>query len=109
MLAEANAAVPRLRAAEVRDTIGRGNALIVDVRDTPELAASGKLTGAVHPSAARWNFADPETPYYNPAFAKEKTVILSWGSGGRAFAGKTPCAAGQPQAREKDNRKGVSK
>ena len=41
MLAEANAAVPRLNPAEVRDMIGKGNVLIVDVRDAPELAAGG--------------------------------------------------------------------
>jgi rhodanese-related sulfurtransferase len=43
MLAEANAAVPRLNPAEVREMIGRGNVLIVDVRDAPELASGGKL------------------------------------------------------------------
>jgi len=50
MLAEANAAVPRLNPAEVRDMIGKGNVLIVDVRDAPELAAGGKLKGAVNAS-----------------------------------------------------------
>ena len=34
--------------------------------------------------------ADPDSPYYNPAFRKEKTVILYCGSGGRAaLGGKT--------------------
>ena len=41
MLAEANAAVPRLNPAEVRDMIRKGNALIVNVRDMPELTAGG--------------------------------------------------------------------
>ena len=37
MLTEANAAVPRLNPAQVRDMIGKENVLIVDVRDAPEL------------------------------------------------------------------------
>jgi predicted sulfurtransferase len=48
MLAEANALVPRLNPAEVRDMIGKRDVLVVDVRDAPELAAGGKLKGAVH-------------------------------------------------------------
>ena len=90
MLAEANAAVPRLNPAEVRDMIGKGNALIVDVRDAPELAAGGKLKGAVHASRGMLEFrADPESPYHNPAFQKDKTVLVYCASGGRsALAGK---------------------
>jgi len=63
MLAEANAAVPRLNPAEVRDMIGKGNVLIVDVRDAPELAAGGKLKGAVNASRGMLEFrADPKSP-----------------------------------------------
>src|SRR5215472_2346928 len=59
MLAEANAAVPRLNPAEVRDMI----VLIVDVRDAPELAAGGKLKGAVNASRGMLEFrADPKSP-----------------------------------------------
>jgi rhodanese-related sulfurtransferase len=85
MLAEANAAVPRLSPAEVRDMIGKENVLIVDVRDAPELAADGKLKGAVNSSRGMLEFrADPESPYHNPAFQKDKTVLIYCGSGGRA-------------------------
>jgi len=91
MLAEANAAVRRLNPAEVREMIGKGNALIVDVRDAPELAAGGKLKGAVHASRGMLEFrADPESPYHNPAFQKDKTVLVYCASGGRsALSGKT--------------------
>src|ERR1700757_1644021 len=91
MLAEANAVVPRLGPAEVRETIGKGNVLIVDVRDAPELAAGGKLKGAVNASRGMLEFrADPESPYYNPAFQKDKTLLIYCGSGGRAaLSGKT--------------------
>ena len=91
MLAEANAAVPRLNPVEVRDMIAKGNVLIVDVRDAPELAAAGKLKGAVNISRGMLEFrADPESPYHDPAFQKDKTVLVYCGSGGRAaLVGKT--------------------
>jgi predicted sulfurtransferase len=56
MLAEANAALPRLNSAEVRDMIAKENVLIVDVRDAPELASGGKLKGAVNVSRGMVEF-----------------------------------------------------
>jgi rhodanese-related sulfurtransferase len=90
MLAEANAAVPRLDPAEVRNRMNRGDVLIVDVRDALELAAGGKLKGAIHVSRGMLEFrADPESPYHNPAFQKDKTVLVYCASGGRsALSGK---------------------
>jgi rhodanese-related sulfurtransferase len=90
MLAEANAAVPRLSPAEVRGTIGKGNALIIDVRDAPELASAGKLKGAVNVSRGMLEFrADPDSPYYDTAFQKDKIVLVYCASGGRsALVGK---------------------
>ena len=90
MLAEANAAVPRLNPAEVRDMIGKGNVVIVDVRDAPELAGSGKLKGAVHVSRGMLEFrADPDSPAYLPLFQRDKPVLVYCASGGRsALAGK---------------------
>jgi len=91
MLAEANAAVPRLDPAEVRNRMSRADVLILDVRDTPELAAGGKLKGAVQVSRGMLEFrADPESAYHNPAFQKDKTVLVYCVSGGRsALSGKT--------------------
>jgi rhodanese-related sulfurtransferase len=91
LLAEANALVPRLNPAEVRDMIGKRDVLVVDVRDAPELAAGGKLKGAVHVSRGMLEFrADPESPAHDPAFQKDKTVLVYCGSGGRAaLVGKT--------------------
>jgi rhodanese-related sulfurtransferase len=90
MLAEANAAVPRLPPAEGRARMG-GNVLILDVRDPSEVQASGKIKGAVNVSRGMLEFrADPESPYHNPAFQKDKTVLVYCASGGRsALVGKT--------------------
>jgi len=91
MLVEANAAVPRLNPAEVRDMIDKENVLIVDVRDAPELAAGGKLKSAVNVSRGMLEFwADPESSSHNPDFQKDRTVLIYCGSGGRAaLSGKT--------------------
>jgi rhodanese-related sulfurtransferase len=91
MLAEANDAVPRLNPTETREMIGKENVLIVDVRDAPELATGGKLKGAVNVSRGMLEFhADPESPYHNPAFQKDKTLVVYCASGGRsALSGKT--------------------
>jgi len=90
MMEAANAAVPRITPAQARELIAKGNALVVDVRDAPEVAASGKVAGAVHVSRGMLEFrADPELPSHDKNFAKDKTVILYCGSGGRsALAGK---------------------
>jgi rhodanese-related sulfurtransferase len=90
MLEAANAAVPRITPAQARDMMAKGNTLVVDVRDAPEVAQSGKVAGAVHVSRGMLEFrADPELPSHDKAFDRAKTVIVYCASGGRsALAGK---------------------
>jgi rhodanese-related sulfurtransferase len=90
MLEAANAAVPKITPAEAREMIDKGNTLVVDVRDAPEVEKSGKLAGAVHVSRGMLEFrADPESPSHDKNFAKDKNVIVYCASGGRsALAGK---------------------
>jgi rhodanese-related sulfurtransferase len=90
MLEAANAAVPKITPEQAIEMIANGNTLVVDVRDAPELAANGKIAGAVHASRGMLEFrADPESPYHDKNFDKNKTVILYCASGGRsALAGK---------------------
>jgi rhodanese-related sulfurtransferase len=91
LLAEANAAVPRLSPSEAAEKIRSGNVLVVDVRDPHEVQQSGKIRGAVNASRGMLEFrADPESQYHDPAFQKDKTLLLHCASGGRsALAGKT--------------------
>jgi rhodanese-related sulfurtransferase len=91
MLSAANAAVPRIAPKDARALVERGGALVVDVRDAPELAAGGKVKGAIHASRGMLEFkADPDSPYHDKAFARDKTVLVYCASGGRsALAGKT--------------------
>lgn len=91
MLAEANAVVPKLSPSDAAERIRSGDVLILDVRDPGEVQQSGKLKGALNVSRGMLEFrADPDTPYYNPAFRREATILLHCASGGRsALAGKT--------------------
>ncbi len=90
MLEAANAAVPKISPQEARDMMAKGDTLVVDVRDGPEVQASGKVAGAVHVSRGMLEFrADPDLPSHDKNFSKDKAVIVYCASGGRsALAGK---------------------
>ncbi|WNG90738.1 rhodanese-like domain-containing protein [Mycobacterium sp. ITM-2016-00318] len=84
LVAAANAVVPRITVEEARQKISNG-ALVVDVRDAAEVAQSGKIAGAVHIPRGMVEFrADPDTPYYDENFAKDRPVVVYCASGGRA-------------------------
>jgi len=91
LMEAANAAVPKITPAQAREMIGKGNTLVVDVRDAPEVEKSGKIAGAVHVSRGMLEFrADPDSPYHDKNFSNDKTLILYCASGGRAaLAAKT--------------------
>ncbi len=61
------------------------------MRDGTEVQATGKVQGAAHVSRGMLEFrADPDSPYYDNAFDREKTVIVLLRLAGRsALAGKT--------------------
>ena len=86
MLAGANAAVPRVTREEAQALVDEG-ALVVDVRDPPEVAA-GMVPGAVNVSRGMLEFrADPASPYHDKAFDPNRPVVLYCASGGRAALG----------------------
>jgi len=91
LLAEANSAVPRLSPADAKEKMKSGDVLVVDVRDPTEVQQTGRLKGALNVSRGMLEFrADPDSQYHNPAFQKDKTILLHCASGGRsALAGKT--------------------
>ena len=91
LLAEANSAVPKLSPDQAAEKMKSGDVLIVDVRDPTEVQQTGRIKGAVNVSRGMLEFrADPDSQYHNPAFQKDKTILLHCASGGRsALAGKT--------------------
>jgi rhodanese-related sulfurtransferase len=91
MLAEAEAAVPRISTDEAKGLLGRPDVLFLDVREPPEVAASGKVRGAIAVPRGLVEFrADPASPMHDAAFDRAKTVVTYCASGGRsALVGKT--------------------
>ena len=90
MLEAANAVVPRITLAQAREMIAQADTLVVDVRDAPELEQTGRVAGAIHVSRGMLEFrADPESPYHDKNFGRDKTLIVYCASGGRsALSGK---------------------
>jgi len=91
MLAAANAAVPKISPDEARRMVAEQNAVIVDVRDLPELQANGKIPGSVHIPRGMLEFrADAATPYHDSNLSKDRPILLHCASGGRsALSGNT--------------------
>lgn len=85
----ANTVVPKISGKEAIDMVAKG-ALVVDVRDSAELAQTGKIAGALHiPRGSMELKAEPSLPSAEKALAGDKTIILHCGGGGRAaLAGK---------------------
>jgi rhodanese-related sulfurtransferase len=109
LLSAARAAVSAITPAEAADLVAKADALVVDVRDGTEVAASGKVKGALAVSRGLLEFkADPDVPTHDPALRKDRPVILYCGSGGRAaLAGKTLLDMGFKDVRNVGGFKGL--
>ena len=91
MLAAAEAEVPRISPEEAKSLVGRPDVLFLDVREPAEVAASGKVAGALAVPRGLVEFrADPNSPMHDAGFDRAKTVVTYCASGGRA--------AGRPYA-----------
>src|ERR1700751_5376069 len=85
MMDAANAGGPRTPPAQAQEMIAKGNTLVLDVREPPEVEKTGKVAGAVNVSRSFLEFrADPESPSHDKNFAQDKSVIVYCASGGRA-------------------------
>ena len=89
LVQEARGKVENLTPDQVQAELERGDALLVDVRDAPELSG-GSIPGAVHASRGMLEFrADPSSPYHQPGFDPGRRVILHCASGGRSALAAT--------------------
>lgn len=85
MLAAAEAAVPRISAEEAKALVGRADVMFLDVREPPEVAASGKVPGAVAIPRGLVEFrADPTGASHDKNFDPSKTIVAYCASGGRS-------------------------
>lgn len=85
LVGEAKAKVQGLSPEEVASELERGDVVLVDLREGPELEASGRIAGSVHVPRGMLEFrADPTSPYHDEALDPSRRVILHCASGGRS-------------------------
>ena len=101
MVEAAHAVVPAITPAEAAELVKTADAVIVDIRDGTEVAATGKIKGAVTiPRGSLESRADPESGNHHPALRRDRPVILHCAGGGRAaLAGKTLLEMGYTNVR----------
>ncbi|MGR3715982.1 MAG: rhodanese-like domain-containing protein [Thermohalobaculum sp.] len=85
MVAEANAMVDHMPAAEAMALHGADGVTFVDLRDPRELARDGMVLGAFHCPRGMLEFwIDPESPYAKPQFQSGNRFVFYCGSGWRS-------------------------
>ncbi len=91
LVADADAAVDTVSAADAMAMHGESGVVFVDVRETVELRQAGSVPGATHAPRGFLEFmADPESPLHKPELASGARLLLYCASGGRsALAAKT--------------------
>lgn len=85
----ANAVVERVDGETAQKLVAEG-ALLLDVRDAPELEKAGRAYGSHHIPRGMLEFrADSSTPFHDPQLRKDRVIVIHCASGGRAaLAGK---------------------
>ncbi len=85
MLAEANAEIETVSAADAIKLKDDPNILLVDIRDIRELDRDGRVPGALHAPRGMLEFwVDPATPYHREVFASGKKFVFFCAAGGRS-------------------------
>lgn len=84
----ANALVPRVTGEQAQQMMADG-AVLLDIRDSAELAG-GKAAGSLHIPRGSLEFkADPASPSHEPLLQPDTPIVLHCAAGGRAaLAGK---------------------
>jgi rhodanese-related sulfurtransferase len=86
LMAQADAEVESVAAADARALAERDDVVIVDIRDIRELEREGRIPGSFHAPRGMLEFwVDPESPYHKPIFAEDKTFIIHCASGWRSL------------------------
>jgi rhodanese-related sulfurtransferase len=77
--------VPRITAEEAKALAQRDDVVFLDVREPNEVAASGKVPGALAIPRGLVEFrADPASPLHDANFDRAKTIVAYCASGGRS-------------------------
>ena len=85
LLAEAQAVIETIPAAEAVKRFQDGEVVFIDLREPLELERDGMIPGAIHAPRGMLEFyADPESPFYKDVFDSAQTKLLYCASGGRS-------------------------
>lgn len=85
MVQEAKSRVENLSVEEVEAELAGGDALLIDLREADELAATGRIPGSVHLPRGMLEFrADPTSSYHQEGLDPSRRVILHCATGGRS-------------------------
>lgn len=85
LVKEAKQQIENLSPEQVEEEISKGNATVIDIRESEELQQNGKIAGSVHAPRGMLEFyADSSLPYHRPEFDRNKRLILHCASGGRS-------------------------
>lgn len=86
LMAQAEAEVESVAAADAHALAERDDVVIVDIRDIRELEREGRIPGSFHAPRGMLEFwVDPESPYHKPIFAEDKTFVIHCASGWRSL------------------------
>lgn len=91
LLAEANAEITTLSAAQAIAIAGQDDVVLVDIRDPREIEREGRIPGSFSCTRGMLEFwIDPDSPYAKPIFQQDKKFVLYCAGGLRsALAAKT--------------------
>jgi rhodanese-related sulfurtransferase len=85
LLAEADAEIETIEAADAIALMNDPDVVIVDIRDPRELTLEGRIPGAFHAPRGMLEFwVDPESPYYKPLFGEDKKFVFHCAGGWRS-------------------------
>jgi rhodanese-related sulfurtransferase len=86
LMAEAEAEIVHVTAADAIAMLGRDDVVIVDIRDPRELQKEGRIPGSYHAPRGMLEFwVDPESPCHRPIFAEDKTFVIHCAGGWRSM------------------------
>ena len=108
MVAEAKSRIENVTPDQLEKEIADG-AVVVDLREAEELAATGKIPGSLHVTRGLLEFkADPSHPFHVEGLDPEQRVVLHCASGGRsALAAETLSSMGYKNVAHMDG--GITK
>ena len=85
MVTEAKQRIENLTVDQVADELADRDIVLVDIRESEEIAQHGRIPGAIHlPRGMLEFYADPTSAYHREQLSPEKRVILHCAAGGRS-------------------------